>query len=231
MATGKRLRYDGVETYLDLNLGSGETVVQFTKELECDGGTDINTLNPGEYISLSILDANYVLYEIVHLVSYTTGAKTGTIERGQEGTTARDHLKGQKVVHAPTSDDFFDVQTHLDDPNAHQSYIQSTVDAAVNTAMQNHKNPAVEPDPHTQYMRDDQPITFPPYDLTVPSGGNIIVNEGGKITINQGGELIVEGDLIIRNTGRLFINGKQLYIGNTEPTNATANMVWLKTFG
>lgn len=228
MATGKRKRYDGVETYLDIDLPSGATTVQFKDILKGDGGVAINTLNAGEYLSLSILDTNYVLYEIVHLVAYTSGAYTGTIERGQEGTTARDHFKGQKVVHAPTADDFFDVQDHLSDPNAHQQFIGTTVNAAVDAKMNDH---LAATDPHPQYMRDDvtgQPL---PPGTTITSGNTLVVNSGGKIQINQGGQLVVEGDLYIQNGGRIFINGKQLYISNTEPANPTANMIWLQTFG
>jgi hypothetical protein len=230
MATGKRKRYDGVETYLDQDLTAGQTTISFKGALSADGGVAIDSLNAGEYIALSILDINYVLYEIVHLVSYTQGATTGTVERAQEGTTARDHFKGQKVVHAPTADDFFDVQEHLEDPNAHQAFISNTVSAAIAAAINAHKD---EPDPHTQYVLENSSGTatpLPPNSI-VQNGSTITVQQGGKIIIQQGGELIVEGDLYIQGTGRLFINGRQLYIAKTAPASPTADMVWLQTFG
>ena len=49
-----------------------------------------------------ILDPGNALEEIVYLTAYTPTATTGTILRGQEGTTAIAHSSGAAWAHGPT---------------------------------------------------------------------------------------------------------------------------------
>jgi hypothetical protein len=230
MASGTRLRYDGIETYLANPITEGATDIQFATELMADGGILIDSITPGSdtYLAMSILDSSYRLQEIVHLTAYQRNTKVGTIERHQEGTTAKPHATGVKVVHAPTSDDFFDVQMHLADPLAHQGFIHQTVDAAITDAMITHK---AEADPHPVYLLRTN-ATFPS-GAVIPSGQTLVIQSGATLLVENGASLIVRGDLIIdsANGGRIFINGHQLIISKTKPTNPPADVVWIQTFG
>lgn len=97
MAT--RLRYNGLQAALGAAISStSATSISFAAALQ-SMGTNIPTLGD-EYLALTIDD------EIVHLTAYTSGATSGTIVRGQEGTTAATHGNGVAVVHGPTALDF-----------------------------------------------------------------------------------------------------------------------------
>jgi hypothetical protein len=66
------------------------------------------TLAAGDYVPL-IIDppdiAPNAAYEVVHLTSYTAAATSGTVARGQEGTSPVAHLNGALWVCGPTSAD------------------------------------------------------------------------------------------------------------------------------
>lgn len=98
-----RLRYNGlVATLGGSGLADGSTTsITFAAKLTHSGGTDVPTLAGGDYIPLSILDGNGVLAEVVYLTAYTAGATTGTITRGQEGTSGAARASGLKVDHGP----------------------------------------------------------------------------------------------------------------------------------
>jgi hypothetical protein len=136
-----RLRYNGLATgsagaltalALGGSLTSSGTTITFSAALTYQNGTAVPTITGSDFIPLSILDASGNLSEVVYLTAYTAGATTGTITRGQEGTTGVAHSSGDKVVHAPT---VFDVgrdrrwtvgtgETSIDEFN------DSTLDAA-----------------------------------------------------------------------------------------------------
>jgi hypothetical protein len=94
-----RLRFNGVETTLGDALTDSATAVTFASKLSGLAG-DVPTIAAPSYIALRVGD------EIVHLTAYTTGATTGTIARGREGTTAAAHSSGVAVRHVPTAADF-----------------------------------------------------------------------------------------------------------------------------
>lgn len=105
-----RLRYNGLATgssgsITALSLGgsltSSATSVTFSAALTYNNGTAVPTITSPDYIPLSILDSNGNLSEIVYLTAYTAAATTGTITRGQEGTTGVAHSSGDKIVHGP----------------------------------------------------------------------------------------------------------------------------------
>lgn len=218
MAELTRKRHDGIEVYLGLQLEKGSTTVQFTGPLLADGGRPIQSLAPDEYMVLAILNANYVLKEIVHLTSYETGEVTGTITRGQEGTLDVTHSKGVKVVHSPTANDFDAFDQHIGDTHAHESVIRAIADAEAKEEVAIHE---ADPDPHPQYLTESE--------LVIAEGDTFNVH--GILHIHEGATLLVEGDIVIQGTGRIFINGKQLIISNTAPTAPLANVVWIQTFG
>lgn len=221
-----RIRYDGVETYLGAELAAGANTIQFNAPLAMDGGVSVPTLSTGDYIVLSILDANYVLSEIVYLTAYTEGDTTGYIDRAQEGTTAKAHALGSKVVHSATAEDFIAVQDHDADPTAHSEALTAIAQGVVTAAITAHVEDPPQ-DPHTYYVRKDDAQ----FDGEVVFGGDSNITVNGTLTIAEGGQLIVNGDLRIEGTGRLFINGKQLFISNTEPDQPSSNIVWMQTFG
>lgn len=94
-----RLRYDLLETTLGASLTDSATSVTFSTKLTAADG-DIPTVASPDYLPLVIGD------EIVYLTAYTAEATTGTISRGEEGTTAAAHDSGVAVQNNPTVDDF-----------------------------------------------------------------------------------------------------------------------------
>lgn len=100
-----RLRYNGLTATLGADLLTAGTTITFASALTSAAGA-VPTLGAGEYIPLAILDATSKPVEIVHLTAYTSGATTGTVTRGQGGTTAGDRASGLTAVNAPTTRDF-----------------------------------------------------------------------------------------------------------------------------
>lgn len=109
-----RLRYNGLATgsagaltALDLggSLTNSATSVTFNAALTYNNGTAVPTIVSPDYIPLTIRDAAGNVSEIVYLTAYTAAATTGTITRGEEGTTGVAHSSGDKIVHAPTTAD------------------------------------------------------------------------------------------------------------------------------
>jgi hypothetical protein len=97
-----RLRYNGLSTTLGASLTSSGVSVTFGAALTHSNGTNVPTITGSDYIPLAILDTSGHLSEIVWLTAYTAAATTGTITRGQEGTTGVAHSSGDKVIHGPT---------------------------------------------------------------------------------------------------------------------------------
>jgi hypothetical protein len=219
VTTAKRLRYDGLETYLDLQLDNGVTTIQFTTPLTADGGAPIATLQANEYLPLSILDANYRLAEIVYLTAYTSEALTGTIERGAEGTLDVSHPVGNKVVHAATVVDYVLVQDHDEDAGAHPE-ILNAAKAYTDGVMADH---VADPDPHPGYAQTAGD-TFT---------GDVVLEQDvtveGTLTVPAGATLAVVGNLVI--TGRLFLNGREIIASNNPPSAPSSNTIYIQTFG
>lgn len=103
-----RLRYNDLRATLNAPLTGSGTSITFTAALKYNGGvTNVPTIAAGDHIPLMLLDpATGQLREIVYLTAYTSGATTGTITRGQEGTTAVTHTSAVVALHAPTVEDF-----------------------------------------------------------------------------------------------------------------------------
>lgn len=102
-----RLRYNGLKTgaagspvalSLGASLTDSATSVTFNAALTHANGTAVPTLAGSDYIPLAILDTSGNLTEIVWLTAYTAAATTGTISRGQEGTSGVAHSSGDKIV-------------------------------------------------------------------------------------------------------------------------------------
>lgn len=98
-----RLRYNGLVSSFGAALGTAETTVTFSAALTHSGGVAVPTVAAGDYIPLTILDANKAPKEIVYLTAYTAGATTGTIARAQEGTATAAHDQGRVIVCTPTT--------------------------------------------------------------------------------------------------------------------------------
>lgn len=98
MATTYRLRYNLLYGTLGAALTNADTAITFAAALKEGGpsGTNIATLGVDEYLPLTIDD------EVVYLTAYTSGATTGTITRGNEGTVAAAHANGANFVSAPS---------------------------------------------------------------------------------------------------------------------------------
>lgn len=101
-----RLRYNGLRGTLGGSLTNSATSVTFGAALSYNNGAAVPTLSGGDYIPLTILDSSGNLSEVVNLTAYTSGATTGTIARGQEGTSGVSHASGDKWVHGATTTDF-----------------------------------------------------------------------------------------------------------------------------
>jgi hypothetical protein len=100
-----RLRYNGLTTTLGAALTNSATSITFGAALTHSNGTAVPTIAGTDYIPLAILDTSGHLSEIVWLTAYTSGATTGTITRGKEGTSGVAHSSGDKVAHGPFADD------------------------------------------------------------------------------------------------------------------------------
>jgi hypothetical protein len=222
VTTAKRVRYDGVETYLAVQLDSGVTVIQFDNPLTADGGAPIASLQENEYLPLTILDSQYRLAEIVYLTSYQTESLTGTIQRGAEGTITKSHPAGNKVVHAATVLDYVLVQEHDDDQSAHPE-ILTAANAYSDGLMADH---VTDVDPHSVYATKSG-TTFTG-DVTF-SGVDKTVTVEGVLTVPSGATLVVLGDL--RITGRLFLNEREIIASNTPPSAPASNTIYIQTFG
>lgn len=229
VAEPNRLRYDGVETFLNSELQPTSTVIEFsnpdyaTNTLTHAGGELVGTIVPNvEYLPLSILDDNYRLSEIVWLVDFTEGATTGTIVRGKEFTRPQTHPAGRKVVQAATVADFALIQDHIRDPNPHPELL-AQVEQMIADAIATH-NQSPKPEVHPILAPLDEPTftgtsTFADIDvagiLEVLDGASIVVNSDGSVTID----------------GTLHITGKQVFVSNTLPVDPDVNTVWIRTFG
>jgi hypothetical protein len=107
-----RLHYNALKTgsagagaplSLGASLTNSATSITFNAALTYNNGTAVPTISGSDYIPLEILDASGNMTEIVWLTAYTSGATTGTITRGQEGTTGVAHSSGDKIAHGPTA--------------------------------------------------------------------------------------------------------------------------------
>ena len=220
----KRMRYDGLENQLGQQLNAGVTQISFASSLKDDGGMEIESLAEDEYAALSILDGVFVLQEIVYLIDYVKGSTTGTITRAEEGTDRQGpitHTKGNRVVHAPTANDFAAFDYHLTDPNAHSAAINAAATAAARTEVAIHEDQQQKPNPHPQYALRNN--------ITVNVGETL--NVYGVLHIRTGATLLVDGTLNISNIGKLIINGHEIVVSNNPPTSPQANVVWIQTFG
>lgn len=106
MAPTNRLRYNGMlcgsaAPKLGAALTNTATAITLPAQLNYQGATAVPTVADPNYINLTI-DPDTANEEIVWLTAYTSAATTGTILRGQEGTTAVSHLINAPFVHGPT---------------------------------------------------------------------------------------------------------------------------------
>lgn len=108
-----RLRYNGLNAALGGSLTNSATSITFAAALTHSNGTAVPTISSPDYIPLAILDTSGHLSEIVWLTAYTSGATTGTIARGKEGTSGVTHSSGDKVVAAVLAADV--TATHYSD--------------------------------------------------------------------------------------------------------------------
>lgn len=93
-----RLRYNGLSAALGASLTNSATSVTFAAALTHSNGTNVPTISGSDYIPLTVLDSSGHESEIVYLTAYTAGATTGTISRGQEGTSGVAHSTGDRVI-------------------------------------------------------------------------------------------------------------------------------------
>src|ERR1700745_2301295 len=99
-----RIRYDNVLGLLGAPLTASGTTITFQSV------PAFKTIVSPDYVPI-ILEGSQVnapssAYEVVYLTAYTQGAATGTIVRGQEGTTGVAHLAGVPWAVGATSQDF-----------------------------------------------------------------------------------------------------------------------------
>lgn len=117
-----RLRYNGlVAEVASGGWSNSATSVSFAAALTHSGGTNVPTIAGSDYIPLAIYDTTGLLTEVVYLTAYTAAGTSGTISRGEEGTTGVSHAAGDVIANAPLVNDF-GANTYLldhgDDPAA-----------------------------------------------------------------------------------------------------------------
>lgn len=102
-----RLRSNNQSGILGAALTSGTTSITFGSV------PSFNTLTSPDYYTI-VLDPGTVSEEIVHLTGYTSGASTGTILRGQEGSGAVAHGSSASWLHGPTVFDYLPASAVFD---------------------------------------------------------------------------------------------------------------------
>lgn len=213
-----RLRFDGLETRLAGPLSATQQQVFFEYPLIHSGGVEVPDVpayaTSTEYIPMAILDINNRMAEIVHVVGYGRGSLSAVLTRGEEGTSAKSHLQGAKVVHAATLQDYLNVQEHGTDPQAHSDVIKGVADGIMQGHLDAHENNP-DADPHPIYVRREDAVI----DTAVISD---------TLVIRPNAQLVVQGDLVIEG-GRLLINGYWLHIGPEPPPTQPDNLIWMKT--
>lgn len=100
MADERKRRHNLLSGTLGAELASGATNITFAAALQ-EYGSDIATLAADEHLVLVIES------EVVYLTAYTSGATTGTVVRGKEGSTDATHANGTALKSAPTKTDFW----------------------------------------------------------------------------------------------------------------------------
>lgn len=99
-----RLRYNNLQGTLGAALTNSGTAIVFAAALTSNGGVAVPTIVAPDFSSLT-LEPGTANFEVVSLTAYTSGATTGTVTRGVEGTAVA-HASGGAWVHAPTRVDF-----------------------------------------------------------------------------------------------------------------------------
>lgn len=177
-----RLRYNGLCTgaagalvplELGASLTSGGTTITFNAALTHSNGTAVPTISGGDYLPLTILDASGNVVEIVYLTAYTSGATTGTITRGREGTTGVAHASGVKVVNAATSID--EAQTI-----GASAYLSSAQNVNTGSGLM------IPLQTETQDTSGFHDTVTNNTRMTIPTGGDGIYIVSGQVTITAG---------------------------------------------
>lgn len=119
MANEKRRRHNLLSGTLGAQLTSGATTITFAAALQ-EFGTNIATLASDEHLALIIES------EIVYLTAYTAGATTGTVARGQEGSTDATHANATAWEHGPTKRDWPQIRRTVRDGGGHITTTSST---------------------------------------------------------------------------------------------------------
>lgn len=100
MANEKRVRVNNVQGTLGTTLLIAGTTIDFGS-----APSGVPTIDSTKHLPI-IIEPDTPSEEIVYLTTYTAGNATGTVLRGQEGTTAVQHLATAKWIHGPTKRDF-----------------------------------------------------------------------------------------------------------------------------
>lgn len=96
-----RLRVNNQSGSLSGTLAAGATTISFAV------APGFPTIASPDYVAI-VLDYGTTSEEIVWMTAYTASATTGTIVRGQEGSSNVNHnATPVKWVHGPTAQDFF----------------------------------------------------------------------------------------------------------------------------
>lgn len=114
-----RLRYDNCLGTLGASLTNSGTTITFASPLTYDRGTALPTITGSDYVVLilepAVSSSPSASFEIVYLTAYTSGATTGTIARGQEGTSGIAHASGALWICGASSADFLQVPSAVTD--------------------------------------------------------------------------------------------------------------------
>ena len=128
-----RLRYNNQSGSLGASLSSGGTTITF------GAAPGFATIVSPDYIPL-VLEYGSTTEEIVWLTAYTAGATTGTIVRGQEGSTGISHSSGVSWANNATA---FDFVNPLSNGIAYQNGIIASTDLALSSISLNTSTGAI----------------------------------------------------------------------------------------
>lgn len=99
MANEKRVRLNNVFGTLGALMTNVATTIDFGS-----APAGLISMDATKHLAI-IIEPDSANEEIVYLTTYTAGNSTGTIARGQEGTTAVQHLANAPWIHGPTKRD------------------------------------------------------------------------------------------------------------------------------
>lgn len=159
-------------------------------------------------VAVIVLDpeAKYGAPEIVYVTAHTASATSATISRGQESTSAREHIAGTRWIHGPVENDFDHGNLIGLSDDDHTIYVKADASRNITGAQTFTRTTSTDPSVKVAVSTDTQPR------LQVLADGTINWGAGGSsatdTTLYRGTASQVKTD------GNLSVAGGTIYVGS-----------------